>query len=136
MNIIGFNRVELMMAPEDIPRAVEQFNDLLGTNFQPPELVHEGNILTTTDWDNHIELYGPAHHDSPQAESLAKKGRGGIGPLVWEVENIDEARDYVLAKGYQIKFEYQGAGVKQIILDPDQCFGYLITFMQRDSETR
>jgi hypothetical protein len=37
----------------------------------------------------------------------------------------------VLAKGYRIHFEYEGAGVRQIILDPDEFFGYLITFMQR-----
>ncbi len=136
MNIIGFNRVELMMAPEDIHKAVEQFNDLLGTSFQSPELVHDGNILTTTDWENHIELYVPAHADSPQSASLAQKGKGGIGPLVWEVDDINAARDHVLGKGYRIKFEYQGKGVRQIILDPDQCFGYLITFMQRDHRSR
>jgi hypothetical protein len=131
MKILGFNRVELMMSPEDIHAAVERFNDLLGTSFLPPELVSDGNVLTTTDWDNHLELYGPAHPDSPQAPSLAKKGRGGIGPLVWEVDDIDGAREYVLAKGYKIHFEFEGAGVRQIILDPDEFFGYLITFMQR-----
>ena len=41
-------------------------------------------------------------------------------------------REYVLGKGYRIIFEYEEVGVKQIILDPDQLFGYLITFMQRD----
>ncbi|HWD52664.1 MAG TPA: hypothetical protein VG412_09700 [Acidimicrobiales bacterium] len=131
MEILGFNRVELMMSAEDIHAAVDRFNDLLGTSFPSPDLVSDGNVLTTTDWDNHIELYGPAHSESPQSAMLAKKGRGGIGPLVWEVANIDEARDYVVAKGYRIKFEYHEGGVSQIILDPDQFFGYLITFMQR-----
>jgi len=62
---------------------------------------------------------------------LERKGRGGIGPLVWEVDNIDEARDYVLGKGYRIFYEYEEPGVRQIILDPEQFFGYFITFMQR-----
>jgi catechol 2,3-dioxygenase-like lactoylglutathione lyase family enzyme len=131
MKILGFNRVELMLSTEDIHTAVERFNDLLGTTFGPPDLVNDGNVLTTTDWGNHIELYGPAHPDSPQSAMLAKKGRGGIGPLVWEVDDIEGAREYVLAKGYRIHFEYKGAGVRQIILDPDEFFGYLITFMQR-----
>jgi hypothetical protein len=65
---------------------------------------------------------------------VARKGKGGIGPLVWEVDNIDEARDYVLAKGYQIKFEYHEGGVSQIILDPDQFFGYLITSCSAPSD--
>jgi catechol 2,3-dioxygenase-like lactoylglutathione lyase family enzyme len=133
MKILGFNRVELMMSPEDMNEAIERFNDLLGTSFEPPRVVSDGNILTTTDWNNKIELFGPAHADSPQAASLTRKGRGGIGPLVWEVDNIDEAREYVLGKGYRILFEYQEVGVKQIILDPEQLFGYLITFMQRGS---
>jgi hypothetical protein len=122
-----------MMSPEDMNEAIERFNDLLGTSFEPPRVVSDGNILTTTDWNNKIELFGPAHADSPQAASLTRKGRGGIGPLVWEVDNIDEAREYVLGKGYRILFEYQEVGVKQIILDPEQLFGYLITFMQRGS---
>jgi catechol 2,3-dioxygenase-like lactoylglutathione lyase family enzyme len=133
MNILGFSRVELMMPGEDIPAAVERFNDLLGTTFHAPDLVNGGNILTTTDWDNHIELYGPAHPESPQAEMLARKGKGGIGPLVWEVEDIDVAREYVLSKGYRITFEYQEGGVSQIVLDPEEFFGYLITFMQRSA---
>lgn len=131
MRILGFNRVELMMSADDIHAAVERFNDLLGTSFQPPDLVHDGNILTTTDWDNHIELYGPAHPESPQSAMLERKGKGGIGPLVWEVDDIKGAREYVLAKGYRILHEFEGIGVSQIILDPDQFFGYLITFMQR-----
>jgi hypothetical protein len=52
---------------------------------------------------------------------------------VWEVDNIDEAREYVLNKGYRIRYEYQEAGVQQIVLDPKQFFGYLITFMQRSA---
>jgi catechol 2,3-dioxygenase-like lactoylglutathione lyase family enzyme len=131
MKILGFNRVELMLSPEDIQAAVEQFNDLLGTSFEPPRLVNDGDVFTTTDWNNKLELYGPAHRDSPQMAMLEKKGRGGIGPLVWEVDNIDEAREYVLGKGYRIVYEYEEPGVHQIILDPEQFFGYLITFMQR-----
>jgi len=133
MEILGFNRVELMMSPEDMHDAVERFNDLLGTSFEAPQLVSDGNVLTTTDWDNKIELFGPAHADSPQFAALERMGRGGIGPLVWEVDNIDEAREYVLNKGYRIRYEYQEAGVQQIVLDPKQFFGYLITFMQRSA---
>jgi hypothetical protein len=131
MEILGFNRVELMMSAEDMYDAVDRFNDLLGTSFQSPQLVSDGNVLTTTDYDNKIELFGPAHSDSPQFAMREKLGRGGIGPLVWEVDDIDEAREYVLGKGYRTTFEYQEAGIKQIVLDPKEFFGYLITFMQR-----
>jgi hypothetical protein len=82
MRILGFNRVELLLAPDDIHQAAERFNDLLGTSF---------------------------------------------APLVWEVASIDEAREYILGRGHRIRFEYQEEGVKQIILDPDEWYGYLIT---------
>ena len=74
MEILGFNRVELMMSPEDMHDAVERFNDLLGTSFEAPQLVSDGNVLTTTDWDNKIELFGPAHSYSPISRHWRKSG--------------------------------------------------------------
>jgi catechol 2,3-dioxygenase-like lactoylglutathione lyase family enzyme len=131
MRILGFNRVELLLAPDDIHEAAERFNDLLGTSFAPPRLTAGGHVLTTTDWDNHVELYGPSGPESRIASRTAELGRGAIGPLVWEVASIDEARDYVLDRGHRIHFEYQEDGMKQIILDPDEWYGYLITFIER-----
>jgi hypothetical protein len=131
MKILGFNRVELLMSTEDLDGAVEKFNDLLGTSFAPPRVTANGDVLTTTDWENKVELYGPAHPESPLTARIGEKGRGAIGPLVWEVDDIDGAREYVISKGYRIHFEYEEPGIKQIILDPDQCYGYLITFIQR-----
>jgi hypothetical protein len=131
MKILGFNRVELLMSTEDLDGAVEKFNDLLGTSFAPPRVTANGDVLTTTDWENKVELYGPAHPESTLTARISEKGRGAIGPLVWEVDDIDGAREYVVSKGYRIHFEYEEPGIKQIILDPDQCYGYLITFIQR-----
>ena len=131
MKILGFSRVELMLSPDDIHGAVEKFNDVLGSSLEPPHTVSNGDILSTTDWDAKIELMGPAHAGSPLMARLEKKGKGGIGPLVWEVEDIDAAREHVLAKGYSIYYEFEGEGVKQICLDPEEFYGYVITFMQR-----
>jgi hypothetical protein len=89
--------------------------------------------LTTIDWDNHVELYGPSGPESRIASRTAELGRGAIGPLVWEVASIDEAREYVLDRGHRIHFEYQEDGIKQIILDPDEWYGYLITFIERSA---
>jgi hypothetical protein len=131
VKILGFSRVELMLSPDEIHEAVERFNDVLGTSFPPPHVVADGNVLSTTDWDAKVELMGPATTESPMMQRLAAKGRGGIGPLVWEVEDIDDARQHVLNKGYRIFYEFEGEGVKQICLDPEQFYGYVITFMQR-----
>jgi hypothetical protein len=131
VRILGFNRVELLLAPEDIHEAAERFNDLLGTSFAPPRLTAGGDVFTTTDWENHVELYGPSGLESRIASSVAEKGRGAIGPLVWEVASIDEAREYVLGRGHRIHFEYDEPGIKQIVLDPDEWYGFLITFIER-----
>jgi hypothetical protein len=130
MRILGFNRVELLLAPDDIHEAAERLNGLLGTSFAPPRLTAGGQVLTTTDWDNHVELYGPSGPSSRIASRLEEKGRGAIGPLVWEVASIDEAREDVLRRGNRIHFEYEEEGIKQIVLDPDEWYGYLITFIE------
>jgi hypothetical protein len=133
MRILGFNRVELLLAPGDIHEAAERFNELLGTSFAPPRLTAGDQVLTTTDWDNHVELYGPSGPESKIAARIAEKGRGAIGPLVWEVASIDEAREYVLGRGHRIHFEYEEEGIRQIVLDPDEWYGYLITFIERSA---
>jgi hypothetical protein len=133
MRILGFNRVELLLAPGDIHEAAERFNELLGTSFAPPRLTAGDQVLTTTDWDNHVELYGPSGPESMIASRIAEKGRGAIGPLVWEVASIDEAREYVLGRGHRIHFEYEEEGIRQIVLDPDEWYGYLITFIERSA---
>jgi hypothetical protein len=133
VKILGFSRVELMLAPDEIEQAAKAFNDLLGTSFGPPHIVSNGEVLTTTDWANHVELFGPAKEGTGLAARYEEKGRGAIGPLVWEVDDIDEARRHAGEKGYDVVYEYEDAetGIKQIILDEEQCFGYRITFMQR-----
>jgi hypothetical protein len=114
MRILGFNRVELLLAPGDIHEAAERFNELLGTSFAPPRLTAGGQVLTTTDWENHVELYGPSGPDSMIASRIAEKGRGAIGPLVWEVASIEEAREYVVGRGHRIHPDWVGvAGTNQ-----------------------
>ena len=39
----------------------------------------------------------------------------------------------ILDRGHRIHFEYQEDGIKQIILDPDEWYGYLITFIERSA---
>jgi hypothetical protein len=133
MRILGFDRVELLLATDDIHEAVERFNDLLGTSFAPPALAADGQVLTTTDRNNHVELYGPSSPESLIAARTAKSGRGAIGPLVWEVASIDEAREYVLGRGHRIHYEFQEDGIKQIVLDPEEWYGYFITFVERSA---
>jgi catechol 2,3-dioxygenase-like lactoylglutathione lyase family enzyme len=140
MEIRGFNRVELIVAEDEIADAVRQFNDFLGLSLPAPHPIQGTPVLSATDFDGHIELVAPAGPAGHFASRLANQGPGQIGPLVWEVDDIDAARERAADKGFRIIFEYdsskgnaseQASDVYQLVLDPAQWFGFNVTLMQR-----
>jgi hypothetical protein len=145
MKIIGFNRVELVVAEDQIGAAVEQFNALLGTHLPDPHPIHGHPVLSATDFDGHIELVAPVNGEGPFGAKLAEHGPGQIGPLVWEVADIEEARAWLAERDLRIRFEYDSSqgnaderksDVHQLVLDPDQWFGFNVTLMRRATPSR
>lgn len=140
MEILGFNRVELIVGEDQIEEAVQQFNDLLGLHLPKPHPIEGRPVLSATDFDGHIEFVAPVGGAGGFGAALANHGRGQIGPLVWEVADIDAARSWVLERGFRIKFEYdsnqgnaseRATGVYQLVLEPEEWFGFNVTLMQR-----
>lgn len=140
MEIVGFNRVELIVGEDEIDDAVRQFNEMLGTHLPAPHAIAGNPVLSATDFDGGIEFVAPVDGGGGFGRRLAEHGPGQIGPLVWEVADIDEARDWVTSHGYRIRFEYDSSqgneaeaasGVRQLVLDPGQWFGFSVTLMQR-----
>lgn len=140
MEIIGFNRVELIVGEDEIHDAVQQFNEILGRHLPEPHAIQGAPVLSATDFDGGVELVAPVHGEGNFGKRLAEHGPGQIGPLVFEVADIDEAREFVTSRGYRIKFEYDStkgnadeakAAVYQLVLDPEQWFGFNVTLMQR-----
>ena len=140
MKIKGFNRVELIVRPDQIEAARAQFNDLLDLELPPPHQVSRGRALSSTDFDGFIELVAPVDPAMAMSITLAEHGPGQVGPLVWEVEDLDAARDWLQARNLRVAYEYdsrdgneqeRAAGVRQLILDKDQWFGFTVTLMQR-----
>jgi catechol 2,3-dioxygenase-like lactoylglutathione lyase family enzyme len=140
MNIIGFNRVELIVPEEQIEAAVDRFNALLGTHLPRPHPIEGHPVLSATDFDGHIELVAPVNGEGPFGSRLAQHGPGQIGPLVWEIDDIDQARVWLAERGLRIRFEYDSSNgnadeqkhhVHQLVLDPDQWFGFSVTLMRR-----
>jgi hypothetical protein len=136
----GFNRVELIVPEDQIGEAVRQFNELLGTNLPEPHPIAGHPVLSATDFDGQIELVAPVNGEGHFGRRLEEHGMGQIGPLVWEVDDIDEARASLSARDLKILFEYdssqgvpeeQRLGVRQLVLDPAQWFGFNVTLMQR-----
>ena len=143
MKILGFNRVELVVREDQIDQAVQQFNELLGLHLPKPFAVEGHPVLSSTDFDGHVEFVAPINGEGPFGAKLASKGAGQIGPLVWEIADIDEAKARLAERGFRISFEYIATArdtgdkphVHQLVLDPEQWFGFGITLMKRTPKT-
>lgn len=134
VRVLRLNRVELLLPGDVIPDAARVFNEVLGGHIPPPHEVPGQQITSTVDYQLRIELFGPSSPDSPRNASFdTKPRRGSIGPLVWEVDDIEAARRRITELGYRIAFEYKGMGATQLHLDPTQLFGYGVTFTDRRS---
>jgi len=140
VEIKGFNRVELIVRPDQIEAARAQFNELLGLKLPPPHRVSRGRALSSTDFDGFIELVAPVDPEMAMSITLAEHGPGQVGPLVWEVEDLDAARDWLRERNLRVAYEYdsrdgnaeeKAAAVRQLILDKDQWFGFTVTLMER-----
>jgi Glyoxalase/Bleomycin resistance protein/Dioxygenase superfamily len=132
MKILGFNRVELIVREDEIDAAVKKFNELLGTHLPEPFVVPGQTVKSATDFDGFVEFVSGVNGEGPFAARVAEKGAGQIGPLVWEVDDIDSAREWAHENGLAIAYEYESEeGIRQIIFDRDEWFGFSITFMQR-----
>jgi ketosteroid isomerase-like protein len=138
--IIGFNRVELIVREDEIHRAIEQFNEALGLDLPAPHPIQQAPVLSSTDFDGGLELVAPVDGQGSFGAKLATNGAGQIGPLVWEVADVEQAREWLDANGYRIRFEYDSrignraeaaAALLQLVLDPEQWFGFSVTLMQR-----
>ncbi len=136
MKVLGFNRVEMIVPEAQIHEAVKQFNDVLGTKLPSPISIEGHPVLSSTDFDGSIELVTSVDGEGP----FAGQGLGQVGPLVWEIEDFDDAKRWLNENGYRISFEYDsGAGnekeastsVRQLVLDPGQWYGFHVTLMER-----
>ena len=148
MRILGFNRVELIVGEDQIHDAIAQSNELLGLNLPQPHAIDGHPVLSATDSAGHIEFVAPIGGGGGFGAKLAANGLGQIGPLVGEVDDIEAAREWHTERGFDIYFEYdsrtgnpeeQARGVRQLVLVPEQWFGFSVTFMQdlkRASGTR
>jgi hypothetical protein len=132
MYVRRMNRVELLLPGEEIPDAVRVFNEVLGGHLSKPVDLPEVGIRTSVDYDLRIELYGPIDDSSPMSHLFEKKPRrGAIGPLVWEVGDLDATRAEVESQGFRVVYEFGEPGMRQIHLAPDQLFGFGVTFTER-----
>lgn len=133
MKIRRFHQVELLLPGQDIPEAARLFNELLGGHLPAPAKVPGQEVIATADNALGISFFGPSEPGSPLSRAFdAKPRRGSIGPLAWEVDDLDAARDEVGAKGYRVVYEFGEPGERAFYLDAGQLFGYQVTFTEAD----
>lgn len=124
------NRIELLTTAEASRPAADFFGRLLGTRLDI-EYLADHDVLSGTSWEAGVEVFAPGSEKSVLNASLARKGeRGGIGPIVWEVEDIDLLRQRALSQGHHILYQFSTDERHQVCLSSDTLYGYTLTFTQ------
>jgi len=124
------------IAVPDLDAAVSQYRDTLGADVSDPlDLPDHGVTTVFVNLPNtKVELLLPLGDNSPIAAFLAKHPSGGMHHICYEVEDILEARDKLLAKGARILGSGEpktGAHGKPVLfLHPKDFSGTLVEIEQ------
>lgn len=124
------------LAVPDLQKAVAHYRDTLGARVsQPQALPEHGVTVVFIDVDNtRIELLEPLGVDSTIRGFLEKNPAGGMHHMCYEVDNIYDARDQLMAKGARVLGDGEpktGAHGKPVLfLHPKDFMGTLIELEQ------
>jgi ketosteroid isomerase-like protein len=142
VDVVGLNRVELVIDQARISAAVEQFNEAFGLRLPDPIPISGHGALSATDFERGLEFIAPHPDDTTSSvgRRLAEFGEGQLGPLVFEIRDVEQARSWLEGRGFRIRYEYDSRqgnadeaemAVHQLHLDPEQWFGFNVTLMRR-----
>lgn len=124
------------IAVPDLRAASELYRTALGASVsQPVDLPEHGVTTVFVELPNaKIELLHPLGDDSPIAGFLERNAAGGVHHLCYEVEDIEKARDQLVANGMRILGSGEpkiGAHGKPVLfLHPKDFCGTLIEIEQ------
>jgi methylmalonyl-CoA/ethylmalonyl-CoA epimerase len=104
-NISEYTAIFEALGLDNITEAVENPLQKVSASFV--------NVLPAK--DVHVELLESTDENSPITNFLKKRG-GGLHHLCFEVEDIDEARDRFLEKGFKL------------VIPPELCEAYDVNF--------
>jgi catechol 2,3-dioxygenase-like lactoylglutathione lyase family enzyme len=134
MKLVGLNRIEVLVRDPD--RAERDFSSLLGGLAFRPESAGDHPLDCRIDWRAGIEIVHPEAEDHPVAALLREHGEH-VFTVVFEVEDLDEAKAWVREQGFEIQYEFSpeptGAVevMRQITLGPERTHGVVVTLMER-----
>jgi methylmalonyl-CoA/ethylmalonyl-CoA epimerase len=124
------------IATGDLGKAVAVYRDMLGAKVSAPMPQPEHGVITVFVElpGSKIELLAPLGDNSPIANFLARNPGGGVHHLCFEVDDIIEARDRLLAQGARLAGSAEpkiGAHGKPVLfLHPKDFVGTLIELEQ------
>jgi methylmalonyl-CoA/ethylmalonyl-CoA epimerase len=92
------------IAVPDLDAASAHYRDLLGAQVSAPAAQPDHGVSTVfVELSNtKIELLHPLGEASPIAAFLARRPEGGIHHVCFEVEDIEAARDHLVAHGARV----------------------------------
>lgn len=120
----------------DLTAATQRYEETLGARVTAPtDLAEHGVTTVFIELPNtKIELLHPLGENSPIARFLEKNPDGGMHHLCYEVDNIIEARDKLLAEGARVLGDGEpktGAHGKPVLfLHPKDFCGTLLELEQ------
>ena len=124
------------VAVPDLERAAAVYRDTLGATVSEPVALPEHGVTTVfVELPNtKIELLEPLGEDSPIARFLARNPDGGPHHVCYEVDDLQAARDHLVAAGSRVLGDGEprtGAHGKPVLfLHPKDFCGTLIEIEQ------
>ena len=124
------------IATSDLDKASAVYRDLLGAKVSAPVPQPDHGVITVFVElpGSKIELLTPLGENSPIANFLVRNPAGGVHHLCFEVDDIIEARDRLLAQGARLGGNAEpkiGAHGKPVLfLHPKDFVGTLIELEQ------
>ena len=129
------NLNHIAIAVPDLDAAIKQYQTLFNVEIlSPQDLPDHGVRVAVVLTDTRIELISPLGNDSPIQNFLKKHPQGGLHHLCYEVQDIQKAKEKLVADGIQPigdgtpKPGYHNNPV--LFFDPKDCQGVLIELEQ------
>ena len=133
MKLLGLNRVEMLVNDPD--QAERDLSSLLGGLSFDREPA-EGVLDCRIDWKAGIEIVHPESKEHSVGQLLEHKGEH-IFTVVFEVEDIEDAKTWVVDQGFEILYEFDNgtddrpASIKQLSISPERTHGMLVTLLEK-----
>ena len=133
MKLLGLNRIELLV--DDPNQAEQDLSSLLGgLSFEREPA--EGVLDCRVDWKAGIEIVHPQDEEHPVGKLLKNLGQH-VFTVVFEVENLADAKTWITSQGFEILYEFDNGSesisptIRQLSITPERTHGMVVTLLEK-----